>query len=406
MKYTKILVSLVAVLAVVAFLAINASAYVGTIDSVEVAGVTNPGNIAAFAGDTLPVRVTFTSDSSFNDSIDDVRVKVWISGSQQYSAVSGRFDVLPGRTYTQVFNVQLPFAIDPSEDLELKVTVEGRNSGDLVAPWTSAIAAQRESYFVQVLDVAADTQVKAGSNLALDVVLKNRGRQFAEDTFVIARIPSLGVEKRAYFGDLSAVDQSDPNKEDAVSGRLFLTIPSGTPAGIYTVEIQAINADSDATVTKKVMVVGASADSIVVSSVNTKTFAVGEQGTYSLTLVNSGNNVRLYQLVFETPSGLTVSADDTVIAVPAGTSRTTKVSASSSSSGTYNFAAAVYSDGQLVKKEAYTATIQGNSIGGFGNATVLLTVVLAIIFVVLLVVLIVLLTRKPQKSEEFGESYY
>jgi preprotein translocase subunit SecG len=40
------------------------------------------------------------------------------------------------------------------------------------------------------------------------------------------------------------------------------------------------------------------------------------------------------------------------------------------------------------------------------NPIVVLTVVLAIIFLVLLVVLIVLIGRKPQKSEEYGESYY
>ena len=154
------------------------------------------------------------------------------------------------------------------------------------------------------------------------------------------------------------------------------------------------------------IVVGAEEDSMVVSSTGSKTFAVGEKGSYSLILVNSGNNVRLYQLVFETPSGLTVDADEAVVAVPAGSSRTVKVLASSNEAGKYNFAVNVHSNGQLVKKEAYTATIEGSKIASAGNATVLLTVVLGIVFVVLLVVLIVLLTRKPARSEELGESYY
>ena len=37
---------------------------------------------------------------------------------------------------------------------------------------------------------------------------------------------------------------------------------------------------------------------------------------------------------------------------------------------------------------------------------VVLTIILAIIFIVLLVILIVLLGKKPEKQEEFGESYY
>jgi len=43
---------------------------------------------------------------------------------------------------------------------------------------------------------------------------------------------------------------------------------------------------------------------------------------------------------------------------------------------------------------------------GSSSPIVALTVILAIIFVVLLVVLIVLMGKKPEKSEEFGESYY
>ncbi len=37
---------------------------------------------------------------------------------------------------------------------------------------------------------------------------------------------------------------------------------------------------------------------------------------------------------------------------------------------------------------------------------VVLTIILAIVFLVLLVVLIVLIGKKPEKVEEFGESYY
>jgi len=51
---------------------------------------------------------------------------------------------------------------------------------------------------------------------------------------------------------------------------------------------------------------------------------------------------------------------------------------------------------------------EGESTSGTptANPVVVLTVVLAIIFVVLLIVLLVLIGKKPEKSEEFGESYY
>ena len=62
----------------------------------------------------------------------------------------------------------------------------------------------------------------------------------------------------------------------------------------------------------------------------------------------------------------------------------------------------VFSSEKLLEK----VTLKLNAEGKAVNPIVVLTVVLAIIFLVLLVVLIVLIGRKPQKTEEFGESYY
>jgi hypothetical protein len=161
--------------------------------------------------------------------------------------------------------------------------------------------------------------------------------------------------------------------------------------------------------TKKLSIVGSASDSsLFVSSASSKTFAVGEKAIYSLTLVNSGNKILVYEIVPETSSSLAVDAAEPVVVIPAGSSKTVDLDVVASKEGKYNFAVNVYSDGELVKKNNFLADVSGKSSKAFaGNATIILTVVLAIIFVVLLVVLIVLLTRKPEnKAEEFGESYY
>jgi len=401
MKSIKNLVSLVALFAVAIFMITTVSAF-ADIRSVEVSGVQalNAGTtVATFSGDTIPVLVIFNA----TQNAEDVRVKAWISGNREYSVSSDRFDVLAGNMYSKLMAVQVPSDVDPSEPFQLEISVESRNGGvgDSVSiPLTT----QRESYKVEILDVSVNNRAKAGEPLQFDIVLKNRGRQLAEDTFVRVSIPALGVEQRSYFGDLSAVDQSDPDKEDASERRMTVNLPANAREGIYTVEITAFNADSEATVSKKIAVVGASDDSMVVSSSKSKTFAAGSNGKYSVTLVNSGNKIALYELSFETPSGLTVNSDETVIAVPAGSSKTVDFDVVASKAGTYNFAVNVNSNGNPVSKESYTAVVSGS--GFAANATVILTVVLAIVFIVLLVVLIVLLTKKPQKTEEFGESYY
>ena len=408
MTSMKQMVFLVAVLAVAVFVIANVSATYASFTSVEVAGVETIGtgsvDVAAFAGQTIPVRVIFTATGN----AEDVRVKSWIAGDREFTASTERFDVDANKTYSRLLSVQVPFDLDPTEDLTLEVVVESRDQGT-GAEHTVSLGGQRESYVVEILDVDVDSEVKAGDLLNLDVVLKNRGRHEAEDTFVKVSIPQLGISDKAYYSDLSSEDQPDPDKFDSGQRRVSLRIPSTAQPGIYTVEIEAFNADAATTLTKRVNVVAAGLDSFIVSPVHSRSVAIGQTAEYSMTIVNSGDRVALYELVVNAAPGLNVEVSDPVLAVPAGTSRVVKISAMADKADEYSFAVDVHSNGQLVKSEQYTAKVEGTSrsvVSAGGNATVLLTVILAIIFVVLLVVLIVLLTRKPEKSEEFGESYY
>lgn len=402
MEMNKFLIALVAMVAGL-FVLGNVSALAGSISSVEVAGVdamTGNPNLGVFSGQTLPVRIIFNA----GENASDVRVKAWISGDADYAVSTDRFDVISGSVYSKLVTLQIPSDLDQrDQNLQLYVSIETRNNG-MIGPVAIKLATQRETYNVNVLDVAYDPTVTAGSTLALAVVLKNTGRHFADDTFVTARIPALGIERRVYFGDLAPVDQANPDKEDAAERTMFLNIPARAPAGVYTLEVEAYNADSKSTSTGKVAVVGGSDETRVVSSAGTKTVSVGETATYSMTLVNSGNKARVYELAFEAPSGLMVSSDDQIIALPSGATKVVQVQATADKAGSYTFNVNVKADGNLVGQETFSTAVEGSAKAA--NGTVILTVILAIVFVVLLVVLIVLLTRKPQKAEEFGESYY
>ena len=401
----RILVSFVAVLAlavmaiagVSAATNLNGTGIVGN-GVVEVNNVDGSNLVGIFAGETFPVRIEFKASQDDND----VRVKAEISGESSNSVVTERFDVLGGSTYSRVLTLRAPFDIKPNEIMHLEISIESRNGGTIGSA-TVDLKVQRDSYLVEVLDVDMPTEVSSGDMITLDVVLKNRGSQEATDSFVRATIPALGITDKGYFGDLSAVDNSTTDKSDANERRLFLKIPANTPAGIYEVEIQAYNDDSVTTITRKFAVSGVLSTTEVVSSVHSQSVAVGKEAEYSITLVNSGDTVRVYEFVVEGDSALRVDLSDPVVAVPAGTSKTVKIGASANKAGTYNFAVNLYSGSDLVKKESFATTVEGTNLA---SATVLLTVILAIIFVVLLVVLIVLLTRKPVKAEEFGESYY
>ena len=409
MTSTKLLGYLVALCIFAIFLVASVSAF-GQIIGLEVSEVDafTHQPIAVSAGDTVPVRVFFKAD----ETVEDVRVKAWISGDKEFAAVTKEFAVIEGRTYSWLLSLQLPKTLDEEdlqEDLSLFVTVESRDLGQADSFGTD-LTLQRESNAIEILDVSIANEVTAGEVLNLDVVVKNRGRQQAEDTFVVARIPALKLEDRAYFGDLTPKDQGgndEPEEQDSRERRLSLRIPANAPAGVYLVEIEASNDDASTTVTKKVAIGGTEEETMIVSPVHSKSFNVGESAEYTMVLVNSGNRLSVFELVIEAPGDLNIDVSEPVIAVPAGTSKTVKLDVSADKIGSYNFAVNVHSGSELISREEFSAKVEGREgITTAASPTVLLTVILAIIFVVLLIVLIVLLTRKPARTEEVGESYY
>jgi len=368
--------------------------------------------VEADAGETIPIKVVFTA----GESVSDIRVKTEISGYRDdITASTARFDIVSGATYSKLLSLKVPTDVDPAEDYTLTVTIEAKNK-EFEQELTLRI--QRESYNLEVLSVDAARQVTAGSNLAVNVVLKNRGSHRVDDTFVVARIPELNIEKRVYFGDLTPIDGHETtidlngnivlfensNKEDAAERTLFLAIPSDAKAGVYNLEVEATTADTTTKTTKSIVIAGTEQRSDVLTAMTSKDVQSGQSVTYDLVVINSGDKIAVYNIVPESAQNLIVSVDEPIITVPADSSKTVKVTATAGDvMGTFNFAVNVNSQDQLVKRVNFSANVAKKS---FSNNVMVLTVILAIIFVVLLIVLIVLLTRKPEKTEEFGESYY
>lgn len=413
MTSKKILVSLVALFALVVLSIVNVSASFGSIERIEVNDINAflSQDIGVDAGETLNIEVYFRA----SDTVEDVRVEAEILGDPDLRAVSKELSVVQGKIYRWVLSLKMPESLDEEdleEDLDLFVSVESKEAGRADS-FGIDLTLQRESNDIEILDVDMENEVNAGDVLTLDVVVKNRGRQTSEDTFVVARIPALKIEDKAYFGDLTPMDVGEepgPEDEDTNERRLSLKIPSNTPVGVYVVEVEASNDEATTTVTKKVAVTGAEKKTQVVAPIHSRSVDAGETAEYTIVLVNSGTQVGVFELVVESSTGLTVDVSEPVVALPAGSSKTVKLEAKSDKADSYNFAVNVHSGGELVAREEFTTVVEGAKAGGnvIGKTspTVLLTVVLAVIFVVLLIVLIVLLTRKPEKSEEFGESYY
>ena len=376
------------------------------------------GEVSVLAGETISVRVVFTSDVNASD----VKVKAELEGQKiDVEDLTAPFDVEDGKRYSKTLQLKVPSELkdELSDELILNIKIYGESEADGRVETEIediVLRVQRDSYNVEIKSVETPQSVEAGQMLPVDVVLRSMGYNDLDDLYVTASIAALGVERTAYFGDLVALECNDASDlsptgrscddedEDSVSGRLYLEVPENAKEGIYTIEVEASNDDTVSSAVTQVVISNEFSGGDVIPTVTSKTVAAGEDAEYSVLIVNPTNKLKVYRVVPETSSDLSVSASETVVAVAAGSSKAVTITASSDVEGSYDFSVNVFSGEELVKAVTLNTKVEGKSIGA--SPVTVLTVILAIIFVVLLIVLFVLVGKKPEKTEEFGESYY
>jgi preprotein translocase subunit SecG len=357
--------------------------------------VTGNNSVSVIAGDTIPVVVTFTS----NVNASNVRLSITTEGAKvdvEKEVFVG--DVENGQTYTKSLTLQVPYELQDAQSGNLNLVVKmwnGDFSGNIKE---ISLRVQRPSYNAEIMSLSTVDSATAGQLVPVDVVIKNTGYNQLNDLYVTLKVPELGLQRTAYFGDLVAIGNTD--NPDTASGRIFLQIPSNAKSGTYTIEVQVENGDFSQISTTPLTITN-DFESNVIASNSELTAGVGEDVTYALEIVNPTNEIKVYTIVPQTLSGVKMSTDS-MVTVPAGLSRTVLLNAKATSEGNYNLSVNVFSGQELTGN----VNLALNAAGGVSNPVVVLTIVLAIIFVALLVVLLVLVTKKPKKQEEFEESYY
>lgn len=396
---TKTLFAFIVALLAVTYVATFASALDIDNTVVRVNGLNAANdNVAVVAGNTYPVVVRFTA----GENASDVEISTWIQGERADRVDTVYYDLVEDSQYKARLSVTIPQDIEPEEELTLYVRIES-DAGNEEYEYT--LLAQRENYNLDVILVDMDSSAKAGSTVAVDVVLKNEGRHEAEDTMVKVEISELGIVRSAYLEDITTTDvcnNDDCDSVDSKEKRIYLSIPESAQAGDYEVKVTAYTDDTKTTVVRTLTVTGTAIEGKAIANPSSQTFAVGEEAVYELLLVNTGNKIAVYTLTPSESDALSISLSDSVISVPAGSSKVVSVYAKANREGTFGFTVDVTSE-DYQDSAKYTASVEGKSIS---NNVVALTIILAIIFLVLIVILIVLLTRKTEKTEDFGESYY
>jgi len=364
------------------------------------------------AGETVTVKVWFTSDVYDTDVTIDAEIegqKAHVTSTTAPFNVEGHKEGEAGIMYKKTLTIKVPYELkdELSDFASLNIEIDGKDYKTTLESIDLRI--QRPSYNAAIKSVSVDQTVKAGESFPVEIVLKNIGYDNLDDLYVTARISALGIEKSGYFGDLVALecDNHDngvdvngdgsvdlertchDDSTDTVSGKLSLSVPYNVKAGTYSLEVEVKNDDTTSTKTAQI-VVGNDFEKTVFKSGN------------SVWIVNPTDNVVGYRVIAESPA----SVSDSVVFVPAGASKT--ITVDPNAKGEYSFNVNVFSmTGELVDSIEFAgSTTAGTSDKSETNPIVILTVILAIIFIVLLIVLIVLIGKKPEKSGEFGESYY
>lgn len=348
-----------------------------------------PGStdVSVTSGDTLDILVQFTAvdDLGADNSTSEVKVKAELEGTDvDVIAVSNNFDVLEGKTYTKTMTIKVPTDLKDQLSDGLTLTLKIYNSDFKTEITDITLTLQRPSYDIAIKSIMTSNSVEAGQLLPVDVVLKNVGYNDLSDLYVTAKISELGISKTAYFGDLVNLkpENSDDNSDkNTVTGRLYLEIPYNVKSGTYTLEVKAENDDTTSVASQDVMV-------------NNGIPSLAMKSGSDLVLLNPTNQLKVYEVKY--------ADKDVSVIVPAVSSKT--VTIDTPATGDYNFDVSVLSGGQLLSTVNFSGTAQPAT--QLTSPVLVLTIILAVVFLVLLVVLIVLITKKPQKTEEFGESYY
>lgn len=365
-----------------------------TVDGLSVHALANEV-VSVVAGEDMTVKVYFTAI----DADTDVVITTEIEGEKvSFEESTAVFDVIADKAYKKVLSLDVPYELKDvrNDTLELNIEIDGK---EYKQDFTYFLTVQRPSYNADVKSVTVPSSIEAGEMFPVEIVMANIGYNNLDDVYVTAEIAELGANQQKWVGDLVWLEDCDDDcgKEDTAVGKLYLEVPYSVDAGFYTLDVTVFNEDTETTVSKKIEIENDFSSNVIVKSAS-KTVAKGEEAVYDVIVVNPTNNVKVYTIVADAE----FSSTDMTFAVPAGSSVNKQITASSEDEGEFTVAVNVFSSDELEEVLALGLEVDGDKV----NSIVVLTIVLAIIFLVLLVVLIVLLGRKPEKAEDFGESYY
>jgi len=336
--------------------------------------------LSVVVGDSVELFVKFTAaiDAS------NLKLRAELEGNKEdVTATTSLFDVEAGKTYIKTLRLEIPSDFDEDElSNSLTLNMKIWNSEDKTELSEVTFEVQKQSYDVAIKSVMTSGIMPAGEVSSVNVMIENVGYNDADDLYVTVKIPELNIAETAYFGDLvSLEDPADEDKEMTASGKFYLSVPYTAKEGKYTLVVEVEN-DELVSIAKQEITVTNSIPEVAMKSGN------------DLVLINPTNQLKVYKLIYQ--------SNEVSVILPAASTKSVPIEVPVS--GDYSFDISVFSGNDLLSTVKFSGSAEQSV--QVTSPVFVLTVILAIVFLVLLVALVVLITKKPQKAEEFGESYY
>ena len=291
----------------------------------------------------------------------------------------------------------------------MRITAESSDEEDIES---IPLSVARSRHGFELLNVDFAQEVEAGSNMLVEVVVKNRGSEREDDVFAKIVIPELNVVKQAFLGDLTPVDEDD-DEEDAAEESILVKIPSGAETGSYVMQVIVYNKDARVEEEFTLTVLGRGEvvptqerRTLVAVDEALKQVSRGEGAIYRIALTNLGTKEQFYTVELSgTETFATSRVDPAILSLQPGDSGTLSVfvlPTNTAVSGEHVFTATVKSDGSTIKQVQLTTDVtSGVGAVDLRSNLVVIAIILGAILIVLIVVLIV--TRRPGKD---NEKYY
>lgn len=194
--------------------------------------------------------VAITALFKSGTTLHDVKVKAWISGyREEIEAETEKFDIFPGLQYSKSLFLRIPEDIEEGYyTLYVKVESSKELTGGDEAKITVAIQKISKLKILSIEPWSYKQEkdgFKAGTIINTEVVVKNLGREVVKDLFLKLSVPSLGIKRVTYLGDV----------KETVKKVISFKLPEGAE-GNYALEVEAFNSDLSVKETVRFNVIG------------------------------------------------------------------------------------------------------------------------------------------------------